>query len=209
MERKFYHKKRWWITLSLAMMIVMMVVFRIQVLTAIGNYLVADDPNYESPVFAVLGGNSAERGRAAVWLAQQYPKAHFLVTGGNMPSQLAAVGIVTTEACLTRDCMVHLGVNPNRISILEEGTSSKEEADLLLEYCQRHQIKQITIVSGQYHLRRLRRTFEPNFKAHHIDIKFFGAFEQGFHPDDWWTNESGMIYTTNEYIKILYYWLKY
>jgi len=96
-----------------------------------------------------------------------------------------------------------------RIEKLEKGTSSKEEADLLLDYCKKNDIDQITIVSGQYHLRRLRRTFEPLFQSAQIDVKFFGAYEKDFNPESWWTSESGLIYTNNEYIKILYYWLKY
>ncbi|MEN9334955.1 MAG: hypothetical protein RLY35_2135 [Bacteroidota bacterium] len=209
MEKKFYHKKRWWIILAISIGFISLILFRSNILTAIGYYLVADDDQYESPVFAVLGGNSAERGRAAAWLAEQHPSAHFLVTGGNRPSQLAAIGIITTEADLTKKRMVHLGIDSTRITALETGTSSKEEADLLLDYCKKHQIPQITIVSGQYHLRRLRRTFEPAFEESNIGIRFFGAIEKDFDPEHWWQSESGLIYTNNEYIKILYYWLKY
>ena len=182
---------------------------RISILSSIGHYLVADDDDYQSPVYAVLGGNSSERGSAAAWLSRQQPNAQFLVTGGNRPSQLAAVGVITTEAHLTKKCMMHLGVDSLRIESLEKGTSSKEEADLLLDYCKKNDIDQITIVSGQYHLRRLRRTFEPLFQSAQIDVKFFGAYEKDFNPESWWTSESGLIYTNNEYIKILYYWLKY
>jgi uncharacterized SAM-binding protein YcdF (DUF218 family) len=208
-NRKFYQKKRWIISFVIFLITALTFINQLTILKSIGYYLVADDANYHSPVYAVLGGNSAERGRAAAWLARQEPNSKFIVTGGNRPSQLAAVGIITTEAQLTKECMTHLGVDSLRIEKLEKGTSSKEEADLLLDYCKKNGIHQITIVSGQYHLRRLRRTFAPLFQSAQIDVKFFGAYEKDFNPESWWTSESGLIYTNNEYIKILYYWLKY
>ncbi len=207
--KKFYQKKRWVAIFLLLCFSLMLYVLRTSILISIGYFLVADDSDYSANVYAVLGGNSAERGRAAAWLARQHPQSSFLVTGGNRPSQLAAVGILTTEADLTKRCMTHLGVDEHRIKKLESGTSSKEEADLLLDYCLKNNIHRITIVSGQYHLRRLRRTFAPPFQAAKIDIKFFGAYEKDFNPLSWWKSESGLIYTNNEYIKILYYWLKY
>lgn len=208
-NRKFYQKKRWIISSVIFLIIALTFTNRFTILKSIGYYLVADDATYHSTVYAVLGGNSAERGRAAAWLADQESDSKFIVTGGNRPSQLAAVGIITTEAQLTKQCMIHLGVDSLRIEKLEKGTSSKEEADLLLDYCKKKHIHQITIVSGQYHLRRLRRTFKPLFQSAQIEVKFFGACEKDFNPESWWTSESGLIYTNNEYIKILYYWLKY
>jgi uncharacterized SAM-binding protein YcdF (DUF218 family) len=208
-NRPFYRKKRWIISLSFLFFIIVLFLLRHHILKSIGHYLVADDVDYTSEYYAVLGGNSAERGMAAVWIGRQQPQAKFITTGGNRPSQLAAIGINTYEAALTREKMVKGGISPTRIVTLNQGTSSKEEADLLLQYCQQNNIHQLTILSGQYHLRRLRMTYEPLFAGTGIEIKFFGAIEKDFDPDHWWESESGLIYTNNEYIKILYYGLKY
>ncbi|MBM3428332.1 MAG: YdcF family protein [Bacteroidetes bacterium] len=209
MALKIQNKRRWvWLGLPLLIFAILFIC-RISILIAIGRYLVADDTDFRSPWYAVLGGNSAERGQAAAWIYSTQADAQFLTTGGNRPSQLAAVGIYTFEAALTQKKMIQSGVDAEKIIALNSGTSSKEEAELLYQYCINHRIKQITIVSGQYHLRRLRRTFEPLFSEAGIQIKFFGAIEKDFDPDHWWESESGLIYTNNEYIKIMYYWLKY
>jgi uncharacterized SAM-binding protein YcdF (DUF218 family) len=208
-NRPIYLKKRWIITAILLVLLTILFFSRHQILRSIGHFLVADDPDYTSEYYAVLGGNSAERGMAAAWIGHQQPKAKFITTGGNRPSQLAAIGINTYEAALTREKIIQGGIGSSRIFTLNEGTSSKEEADLLLHYCQQNKIHQLTIVSGQYHLRRLRMTYEPLFAGTGTQIKFFGAIEKDFDPDHWWESESGLIYTNNEYIKILYYWLKY
>jgi|LauGreDrversion4_2_1035121.scaffolds.fasta_scaffold70576_3 uncharacterized SAM-binding protein YcdF (DUF218 family) len=209
MQKKFPIKKRWIILGVFLGLVLCLFLLRSIILTGIGNYLVADDVEFRSTHYAVLGGNSAERGHAAAWIASTQPDAQFITTGGNRPSQLAAIGINTFEAVLTEQKMVKCGVSSEKITALNAGTSSREEADLLLDYCKKNRLSQITIVSGQYHLRRLRQTFEPLFNASGIKIKFFGAIEKDFDPQHWWQSESGLIYTNNEYIKILYYWLKY
>lgn len=209
MENKRNFKKRW-LFLSAALFVLVVVIFcRVWILQGIGQFLVADDDDFRSSHYAVLGGNSAERGHAAAWIASIQPSAKFITTGGNRPSQLAAIGIHTYEAILTQKKMEQCGVESGKIHAITAGTSSKEEAEILLQHCQKHGISDITIVSGQYHLRRLRQTFEPLFEAAGIQIKFFGAIEKDFDPNHWWQSESGLIYTNNEYIKILYYWLKY
>jgi hypothetical protein len=209
MEKKRIIKKRWIFLIMGMMFLLFIIFFRTWILRNIGEYLVADDEDYRSSHYAVLGGNSAERGRAAAWIASVQPAAKFITTGGNRPSQLAAIGINTFEAILTQKKMEQCGVNVENIYAINAGTSSKEEAEILLQHCQTHDISAITIISGQYHLRRLRQTFEPLFQSAGINIKFFGAIEKDFDPHHWWQSESGLIYTNNEYIKILYYWLKY
>jgi hypothetical protein len=105
--------------------------------------------------------------------------------------------------------MMQCGVDSTMITAINSGTSSKEEAHLVLDYCLEKGLKKITIISGQYHLRRLRMTYEEVFEYYPIEVRFYGAIEKDFNPDTWWTSESGLIYTNNEYIKILYYWWKY
>ncbi len=184
-------------------------IYRTSVLSKIGWYLVAENALEKSDFYVVLGGNSAERGLAACSVDQQIPNCQFICTGANEPSQLAAIGLHTYEAELTRNKMIRCGVDSTRIEALNQGTSSQEEAEAILHYAQTHPCKKITIISGQYHLRRLRMTYDRVFADSGIEIRFYGAKEKDFNPDYWWTSESGLIYTNNEYIKILYYWWKY
>jgi uncharacterized SAM-binding protein YcdF (DUF218 family) len=184
-------------------------IYRFDILRGVGWYLVAEDPLEKSDLFVILGGNSAERGWAACTVDQQLPSCLFVCTGGNEPSQLAAIGIHTYEAELTKNKMIRCGIDSTRITSLNIGTSSQEEAEAILSYSQLHQLKKITIISGQYHLRRLRMTYDRIFANTGIEVRLYGAKEKDFDPDQWWTSESGLIYTNNEYIKFLYYWWKY
>jgi hypothetical protein len=202
-------KKRWIILTLFVFMMTILLIFRISIFKKIGWFLVSEDPLETCDLYVVLGGNSSERGSAACGVHQVYPMTPFICTGGNEPSQLAAVGIHTYEAELTRKKMMQCGVDSTMITAINSGTSSKEEAHLVLDYCLEKGLKKITIISGQYHLRRLRMTYEEVFEYYPIEVKFYGAIEKDFNPDTWWTSESGLIYTNNEYIKILYYWWKY
>ena len=184
-------------------------IFRISILKSVWWYLVAEDPLVETSHFVVLGGNSQERGNAALAVHQKFPHAHFICTGGNEPSQLAAIGIHTYEATLTRNKLIQCGVDSSLIEAINEGTSSQEEAKLIKSYCLENGVKNITIISGQYHLRRLRMAYERIFEDTQVQVLFHAAIEKDFNPDSWWTTESGLIYTNNEYLKLLYYWWKY
>ncbi len=207
MEKKI--KKRWILLGFFIITLILALIFKNIVLQAIGWYLVAEDPLTETSHFVVLGGNSQERGNTACAVHQHFPNARFICTGGNEPSQLAAIGIHTYEATLTREKLLKCGVDSSLVLAINEGTSSQEEAFLIKSYCLENGIQNITIISGQYHLRRLRMTFEKAFTDTPIQVFFYAAIEKDFNPDSWWTSESGLIYTNNEYVKLLYYWWKY
>jgi len=207
MEKKI--KKRWILLGILLFMLTLLFIFKISILKSIGWYLVAEDPLIETSHFVVLGGNSQERGNAALAVNQKFPNAHFICTGGNEPSQLAAIGMHTFEATLTRNKLIQCGVDSSLVEAINEGTSSQEEALLIKSYCSDHGLKNITIISGQYHLRRLRMAYDEVFKDTPVQVFFHAAIEKDFNPDTWWTSESGLIYTNNEYIKLMYYWWKY
>jgi len=209
LEKRLKLKKRWILLITLLVTVCTLLLCKNAILKAIGWYLVAEDPLVETTHFVVLGGNSQERGRAACMVHQHFPKAKFICTGGNEPSQLAAIGIHTFEATLTKEKLINCGVNPLLVEAIDQGTSSQEEAAIIKSYCLEHGLESITIISGQYHLRRLRMTYDEVFSDTPIQVYFHAAIEKDFNPDTWWHSESGLIYTNNEYLKILYYWIKY
>jgi uncharacterized SAM-binding protein YcdF (DUF218 family) len=187
---------------------ILLFAFRGPILRSMGRYLVAQDAWEPTQLVVVLGGNSYERGLAAVDIAQQHPEVKFLATGGNRPMQILALDTSMFEAELTRHWMVKKGVDPSRIDILTSATSTGEEADEVLTFCKKYNISHVTIVSSTYHLRRVKWIFHDLFEENRITTKYYGANSEGFTPDTWWQNEEGLIVTNNEYVKLLYYMVK-
>ena len=173
-----------------------------------GKYLAAaDDPQQVEAVF-VLGGNSYERGIAAAQHLKKFPSP-VVCTGGNFPVQIQALGYHLSEAELTQKCLLRNGIDTSSIFLLGKATSSFEESEEILQYAKSHQLKKIGILSSEYHLRRLRMTFQEKFEREGIELVFLAAKNENFTPESWYKNEEGLITTFNEYAKMVYYLFKY
>jgi uncharacterized SAM-binding protein YcdF (DUF218 family) len=188
-------------------------IYRNSILIGIGNYLtVADSPALTSSnqTFFVLGGNGFERGKGAAALAQEFPTAQFLCTGGgDTLTQMSAIGLTYTSAMLTRQCMIDCGIDSLRVTPLGIATSTFEESEEILAYCIKNNLKEISVVSSDFHLRRMGMVFSEKFEEKGIVVHFFGTETKDFKTQSWWTFEAGLITTFNEYIKIVYYVFKY
>lgn len=123
--------------------------------------------------------------------------------------QIQALDTVMTEAELTGHLLRKKGVPAELVHPLSIGTSTMEESEGILKYCQEHQLTDITVVSSMLHLRRVRRVFEEKFAAEGIHVHFHGSNAQEFNANNWWTNEEGLIMGQNELVKLLYYAIKY
>lgn len=173
-----------------------------------GKYLAAaDEPQQVEAVF-VLGGNSYERGIAAAQHFKKFPSP-VVCTGGNFPVQIQALGYHLSEAELTQECLLRNGIDSSSIFLLGKATSSFEESEEILQYAKSHQLKKIGILSSEYHLRRLRLTFQEKFETEGIELVFLAAKNENFTPESWYKNEEGLITTFNEYAKMVYYLFKY
>ena len=191
------------------MLFLILFLFRNPILRGIGRYLVSDNPLEQTDAICVLGGNSFERGLEGAAVYAQFPGTLVIATGGNFPLQIQALDTVMTEAQLTRLVMAKRGVPDSLIVTLNSATSTMEESDEILEYCKQHQLKKITLISSTFHLRRMRWVFEDKFAEAGIEIRLHGATDKEFDSENWWKNEQGLITTNNEYIKLMYYFLKY
>ena len=188
-------------------------VYRNSILCGIGNFLtVAESAAVKSSnqTFFVLGGNGFERGKGAALLANEFPSSQFICTGGgDTLNEMRAMGLNLTSAQLTRKCMLENGVDSIRVTELGEATSTYEESEEILAYCINHNLKEISVISSDFHLRRMSLVFGEKFKEKRIVVHFFGTETKDFKAESWWTFEAGLITTFNEYIKLVYYVFKY
>lgn len=105
---------------------------------------------------AVIGTTPSKvlnsRIEAAVQYANENPETVFVVSGGLGVAQI-------TEAEAIKRGMVERGVDPARILLEEEATSSEQNIDYSLEIIRRHsggEDVKLTAVSNEFHLYRLR-----------------------------------------------------
>ena len=152
-------------------------------LEALGRALIADDPLHPADAILVLSGESREGDRVqhAVDLYKQ-GLAPLLVLSGT------PAGFRTHETEIMQRHAEYLGVPPGRIlAVKHDSDSTKEEAEAVVPVLQRRGVKEVILVTSNYHTARAKRIFAkaagpagPRFLAFPVDD---GLFD----PDGWWT----------------------
>lgn len=187
--------------------LIVLYLFRLPILYGAGKWLVAEDDRVESTIF-VLGGNALDRGYKAAQLWKEDNKRTIVCLGGNIPSALELIGKDYTEARLTAMMVRKYGVERPSTKVLQYGTSTYEEAQAILAYCEENGLGEITIVSDKLHLRRVRWVMN-RVLADQVNYTLVGATSSKYDEALWWHTEDGMIMVNNEYIKLLYYLFTY
>ena len=208
-------RKVWkWIVLGVTLtFFICLFIYRNSILGGIGHFLtVAEsvEATSSNQTFFVLGGNGFERGKGAALFASEFPTTQFICTGGgDTLNEMRAMGLNLTSAQLTRKCMIEQGVDSLRLTELGKATSTYEESEEILAYCLNNNLKEISVISSDFHLRRMSMVFGDKFQEKGIVVHFFGTETKDFKAESWWTFEAGLITTFNEYIKLVYYVFKY
>jgi len=151
-------------------------------LEALGRALIADDPLHPADAILVLSGGLREGDRVqhAVDLYKQ-GLAPLLVLSGT------PAGFRTHETEIMQRHAEYLGVPPGRIlAVKHDSDSTKEEAEAVVPVLQRRGVKEVILVTSNYHTARAKRIFAkaagpagPRFLASPVDD---GLFD----PDGWW-----------------------
>lgn len=183
-------------------------IFREELLTSAGDFLVREDACAQVDAIVVLGGNSYERGLEGVKLFQAGWADLVVCTGGNVPTVFDAMDTVIYESELTRSMMMRRGVSADQVVALTTATSTREEASEVLTWCKEHRKTSLMVVSSTFHTRRVSSTFEEAFEGSGIELLFRAAPSTSYDEKRWWEAESGLIMVFNEYAKTAYYLIK-
>jgi uncharacterized SAM-binding protein YcdF (DUF218 family) len=206
--KKLFSKQRLirWSIYSLIFLL--MYLFRYPILRSAGNFLIHEDtPEICDAVF-VLGGSSLERGIEAKKIYDSGYSKCFITTGHNIPNLLKAINQPLTEAEVTAHYLLLNGLPPEYIDTLDAGTSTREEAMAVFEYCKQKKYNKVMILSSRFHTRRVYNEFKKVFNGSTVDFIVHGAPSVVYKEDEWWKYEEGMIMVNNEYMKMLYYLFK-
>jgi len=87
-------------------------------------------------------------------------------------------------------------------------TSTFEEAKALRLWCLANNARSVIIVTNPFHSRRVRWIF-TKVLADEIDMQIATVDAHQYTPRNWWESEEGLIALNNEWVKMVYYWIKY
>lgn len=192
-------------------LVLAVVLFRYPLMRAAGSFLIdTDDVPSDIPVLFVLSGSAIDRGLEAARLYDSVTVRNIICTGENTSGDLRVFfGDTLTESVITRQRILDQGVPDSLVHVLKKGTSTMEESDAVLQYCRENGIGMCTVLSSSFHTRRVKRVFRKKMKDAGIGLTVLGAPSLAYDERYWWRSEYGLLALNNEYVKLIYYRLKY
>ncbi|MEL6255903.1 MAG: YdcF family protein [Bacteroidota bacterium] len=181
---------------------------RVPLLKGLGDFLITEDTTQSVDAAFILSGSVMERTREAMEV-YKLDTDLLICTGETISADLEAFGEIRTDAELARDALLRMGADTSDIRVLKRGTSTYEESEEILGYSVTEDFRRIMIISSKFHTRRIQNVFRKKFREKGVEVIIRGADPIGYETDTWWLEESGMIFVTNEYLKLLYYAFKY
>lgn len=102
------------------------------------------------------------------------------------------------------------GVPERSVVCLEGCKSTRDDARITLNWCRKKSIKSIIVVTSEIHSLRSSMVFDRMASDTNtlINIYFVHAEDGEYSINNWWQNERGLIDTVNEWLKLLWYFLK-
>lgn len=206
--KPWFSRKRTWLV-ALILLFLSVLLFRERLLHAAGAFLIKEDVAQHADVLYVLGGAPFDRGSHAAHLLASGLAPIAYTTGSNFSSILKAEGREVSEAELSRMAAIRAGASTQRILPFPFGTSTFEEAQGVLHHAQRLQVDTIVVLTTDFHTRRVGQVFRKRFAGSGIHVLVASAPSSDYDADRWWNSEQGLLMVNNEYVKTLFYALKY
>lgn len=179
------------------------------IMRALGNHLVLEDSMVKVDAAFVLSGMPLERCQEAARIYRQGHTPLLVVTGENISDHLRALQIRMPDALVMERTLRDLGIDSTGIALLPTGTSTFEESEAILGYAEEKAYKRVMIISSKFHTRRIAGVFKDKFRDAGIEVFVRGADPIDYTIDKWWLSEQGLLFVNNEYMKSIYYWIRY
>ena len=191
-------RARWW--LSVLALAVAVIIFRSQILGALGGYLVREDAPQKADAAVVLAGDGwGNRILTAAQLERDGYVPKVLVSGPD-----GAYGLY--ESDLAIPFAVKNGYPEAYFAaVTHEARSTRAEAVALLPEIRREGIRRLLLVTSNYHTRRAGRIFRA--AAPDLTIVVVGAPDRDFTPQGWWRDREGQKTFVTEWEKTIAGWL--
>ena len=177
--------------------------------------LITEAPLAKADAIVVLGGsaNYKERAREAARLVREGRAPLIVLTNDNQRGPWSSAeqrNLYFYERSLEE--LHNAGVPDKSVDVLmNEVGSTHEEAELVKQYAVDRGFRSVLIVTSAYHSRRALWTFSRVFRDTGIQVGLT-AVTPGTDsppPATWWLTRRGWRFVPTEYVKMIYYVVKY
>ncbi len=184
---------------------------RVPLLTGVGRYLIVEDELQEADILFLLNGDFNTR---PFYAAELYARglAPRIVIARAEASPAERLGLLPNETDLSVAILERQGVPPTAITVLPVPggvTSTYDEAVVLRAYVEANDIQRLILVTSAFHTRRAGWIVRQALHGLDVTVQLAAARTPDYDETNWWQSEAGQINVNNEYIKLMYYLLKY
>lgn len=179
------------------------------------KFLIREAPLDKADAIVVLSGSATyrERAREAARLFFEGRAPRILLTNDNHQGSWSSAqqrNLFFYERSLEE--LKKSGVPPESIEVLMQPvTGTYDEAELIRDYAQQHGLRSILIVTSAYHSRRALWVFSKGFRDTGVQIGLDAVppGQQSPPPATWWLSITGWEQVPTEYVKMVYYVIRY
>ena len=177
--------------------------------------LITEAPLDNADAIVVLSGsaNYKERAHEATRLLLEGRSPRILITNDNQHGPWSSPdqrNLFFYERSLKE--IRNAGVPAEKVELLPQAVSSThEEAELVRQYAAAHGLRSVLIVTSAYHSRRALWVFSRVFgnTGTRIGLVSVRPGDESPRPATWWFSRRGWKLVPTEYIKMIYYVIKY
>lgn len=189
--------------------ILLLFLFKSQILLFLGNWLIVEDPLEKCDAMLLCAGSPQDRclEGAKLFNERYVPVIYCFSELGGRFQLLMPKGIKDCD--VTKHYLVHYGADSTSIITIPFGTSTYDEATGMIAIAKKRKYKKVMVVSSKFHTRRIDLFLRGRFEKAGIQMVLRGSSSLDYKEEDWWKHEYGLIFVSNEYIKIVYYLFKY
>lgn len=182
---------------------------------AAARFLITEAPLEKADAIVVLSGSASyrERSREAAKLLLDGRSQRILITNDNMRGPWSSAeqrNPFFNERALQE--VKDAGVPAEAVELLIEPVDgTHEEAELVRRYAVEHGLHSILIVTSAYHSRRALWTFSRVFQGTGVQVGLVPVSLGTDAPPalTWWLSVRGWKWVPVEYVKLIYYVIKY
>ncbi len=173
-------------------------IFGSAALTRLGDCLTVQGQLQESDAIVVLSGDDGGRLEQGVWLYREGYAPILVLSGAGEQGRPSAAEVMKRQA-------IALGVPAAAILLVEQSTSTWEDAGYTRALMTDLGLKSAIVVTSPYHGLRASLAFARAFDGSGIRVTSYPVQDDRWRPDSWWTSIDTVRLTLNELIKLAYY----
>jgi uncharacterized SAM-binding protein YcdF (DUF218 family) len=178
------------------------------ILSAMGQWLDVGVPPRRADFAMILTGDENTRPFVAAALVKKDWVRQALATQVKNPPGVADDDELACNENIRR-IMRHQGIPSDRFLTLPgEATTTFDEAQALAAFLETRPDAKVLIVTNHYHTRRAKWIFSRMLPST-VSISMISVPADNFDLREWWKNEKGWGIVTSEYLKIVFYDLRY